>query len=234
MKNHIIICGCGNFGREAARHLINQNIPLVVVDIDGSRLNKINEIDHQSAVLLLNKNILDEDVLELANIASARTVISAFSDDTNNIYTVLSARQLNPNVKIISRSTNLPNEKKLHLAGANHIIRPNNIGGVFMANLATNPNATISFSNLTNNLQTDVQVEEINFSEFPSKMQNKSIAELGIENVTNLSIISFRTEKGEYIINPPMDTVLKPKCAIIILGNQVQVDKLRQFLNHPV
>ena len=227
ISDHIILCGYGKYGEEIATHLEKHNIQFVIVDQNPEKIETIQKSEEK--MLYVEDDATHDETLIKAGIQRARALVSALPDDTDNVFTVLTARQLNPRINIISRAKNPKSQKKLTLAGANHVIMPEQIGGFYMATLISKPGAVDFFSFITNESQSDIAFEEILFEDLPENCQGKSIRDLRIRRLTGANIIGFKNPDGHYIVNPDPDTVLKPFCSFIVLGTAQQLSALKKY-----
>lgn len=230
LSNHVILCGYGRYGKEIATHLQKAKIPFVIIDNDISEIEAIQK--SEAKILYVQDDATHDEALQKAGIQRARALISALPDDINNVYTVLTARQLNKNIIIVSRVANSKSEKKLKLAGANEVVMPEQIGGFYMATLISKPGTVGFFSFITSEYQSDIGFEEIKYESAPFRCQNKSIQELHLRRETGVNIISYRTPAGHYIVNPGPETTLVPNSSFIVLGDQEQLEKLHQLLDN--
>ncbi|GAB5554276.1 MAG: potassium channel protein MjK1 [Saprospiraceae bacterium] len=228
LEDHVIVCGYGKYGREISSHFEKQDSPFVVIDMDEQKIEDLQESNKK--YLYINDDATHDEALQEANIEKAAALIAALGDDSDNLFVVLTARQLNPNLRIISRAKDPKSQKKMLLAGADRVIMPEQIGGFYMATLITKPDAVEFFSFITNEYQTDIGFDEISFEEVPDNCKNKSIRDLNIRSATGANIIGFKDDRDKYMVNPPPDVVLKPGSSFIILGNREQLDALRKYL----
>jgi voltage-gated potassium channel len=229
LKNHMIICGYGRYGTEVADYFYKHNTPFVILETDHERIEAI--INSDLNLYYIEDDATKDAVLLKAGLLHAHAIICALPDDSDNLYTVLSARQLNPDISIISRAHNSRSKKKLQLAGANHVIMPEQIGGYYMANLVSKPNATEFFSFISDEIEHDIGFEEVAFDSIPEKNRFKSIAELRIREETGANVIGYRSPSGKYVVNPPPDVKLEDKASFIVLGNSDQLENLRKYLS---
>ena len=228
LNNHVILCGFGRYGREAAAHFKLHRMPFVVIEIDPNRIKEMQE--HPDKILYLEDDATHDEALLKAGIENARAIITALPDDSDNVFTVLSARQLNSKINIISRARDPRSEKKLELAGADHVIMPDHIGGFYMATLVTKPGAVDFFSYITNEYQSDIGFEELAYDKLPDSFKDKSIRELGLRQSSGVNVIGFRASDGHYVVNPEPDTKLTASTSLIVLGSQKQLDQLRNLI----
>ena len=134
LKGHTVVCGYGRNGRQAVSRLIHHKQPYVVIENEEKCI-----ADFDSDILFLKGDALSDSTLLNANIKEAKNLICALPSDADNLFVVLSARQLKPDIVIVSRVSEEQNQRKLELAGANHVIMPDKIGGDYMAVLLTVP-----------------------------------------------------------------------------------------------
>lgn len=227
LDKHIILCGYGKYGREAAAHFDDHNLPYVVIDKNPELIEGLQK--SEDPVLYIEGDATTDETLEKAGIERAAAIISALPDDSENVFIVLTARQINPNIKIISRARDPRTNKKLLKAGANHVVMPDQIGGFYMATLVSKPSAVEFFSFLTNDFHSDIGFEEISFENLATGCQYKTIRELGVRHATGANIIGYKQPNGKYIVNPPPDTAFLPNSSFIILGNNQQLKEVRSF-----
>lgn len=218
MENHVIICGYGRNGRKAAELFMLHKIPFVVI-----------ELKHELCVEMREKNIpvfeesaLNDEVLVSAGIESAKALMCALHDDTDNLYVVLSAREMNKSLQIISRSSNDSVEKKLRIAGANDVIKPDFLGGMHMAYLVINPDVKEFIDFVTHDAET--MFHELDM-ELYMKLWDKKLIELRKHPDLDISIVGLKNNSGEYTVNPAGETILERKQRLIILATNPQLEK---------
>ncbi len=231
LKDHVILCGFGRYGREIASQFDQHGKSFVVIDQSPDEIEQIREADNR--ILYLEGDATKDEVLIRAGIERATALVSALPEDSDNLFTVLTARQLNPNVEIISRASEVRSVKKLRLAGADHVVMPEQIGGFYIANLVSKPEAVEFFSFLTSRAESDFGFEEIHYENVPIQFRDKSIRDLHIRKESGANIIGFKTAAGKYIVNPPPETILKPNTSFILLGDKKQLGLLRTMLKLP-
>ena len=222
LSNHIVICGFGRNGQQAAKKLGTHNRTFVVVESDKEIIDK-----HQNeGILFVLGNANEDEVLQLAGIERAECLISALPNDSDNVFVVLSARQMNKTIRIISRASNESSYSKLKLAGANNVILPDKIGGDHMASLVVVPDLLEFIDNLSIIGQTTINIEEIAVDKLYDTSIIKTIQDLDLRKKTGCSIIGFKDEKGNYIINPEANQKLVSNSKVIVLGRPEQIQKL--------
>ena len=155
-------------------------------------------------------------------------MISALPQDADNLFIVLSAKQMNKNLKIISRASHSSSYKKLRLAGADNVIMPDHIGGDHMASLVVVPDLVEFLDNISLVGKGSVNIEEVASSKFTGGQFNQSIADLSIRSRTGCTIIAYKTPEGKYIINPSASQKLAVNSKVIVLGDKQQIEKLNE------
>jgi|TARA_R110000737_G_scaffold140765_1_gene171529 voltage-gated potassium channel len=224
LKNHVIICGFGRVGKQVAEDLAITETPFVVIENDS---NLIEDHKDQVGYIFLKGDATSEESLVKANLAGAKSVISCLPKDTDNLYVVLSARERNSRVIIISRATSSGAISKLKFAGANNVILPDTIGGSHMASLITNPDV-MEFLDIVRVQGTEgANINSVSFAELPSDLQNKTIGQLDAKKITGVSIIGYKTPDGSYIVNPDSEIIMVPHSSLFVLGSGEQINKLR-------
>jgi voltage-gated potassium channel len=186
-------------------------------------------ITHKHSDLVLEGDATHDEILERAGIKKAKALITTLPVDADNLFIVLSARTLNPEITIISRASEDNSDKKLKLAGANNVIMPDRIGGAHMASLVMKPDVMEFVDFITGQGGENIRLEEITFENISSKFQNKTIRELEVRNKSGANIIGFKTAEGEYIINPSADTQIIPDAKLFVLGTTEQIVRLKEL-----
>ncbi|OBX23001.1 voltage-gated potassium channel [Gelidibacter algens] len=225
LSNHIVICGYGRNGKQAATKLMAYNKPFVIIEKSRDVINK-NQSENSPFVF---GNANEDDILLQAGVDRAATLISALPNDADNLFVVLSARQLNKNIKIISRASQETSYNKLKLAGANNVILPDKIGGDHMASLVVVPDLIEFIDNLGIVGRSNINIEEISINRLYNTANIKTIKDLDLRNKTGCTVIGFKDGNGEYIVNPEAELKLVPDSKIIVLGRPEQIQKLNSL-----
>lgn len=226
MENHTIVCGYGRVGKQAAHDLRFYKKSFVVVE----RSTEITDDPQYKEIPFIKGDSTDDQVLILANIKSATSLITALPKDADNLFVVLSARELNPKLKIISRASSYSSMRKLRIAGADNVIMPDTVGGAHMASLVVTPDMMEFMDLIKVSGKAAVNLEEITFQDLPQAYKNLTIGELEEYTKSGCNVIGFRTDDGEYTINPENDTKITPNSKMFVLGNPEQIEKLNAVL----
>jgi voltage-gated potassium channel len=230
MEKHVVICGFGRVGKQVAEDLISKKTPVLIIDINEVEIEKYN---HLPGYVFLTGDTTSDEVLAKAKIDKAIAIITCLPKDADNLYVVLSARELNEKIKIISRATHSTASAKLKLAGADNVIMPDTIGGTHMASLVANPDVVEFLDSIRSQGNDGVNIESIAFNELPVEYQFKKLKDLKvlkIRSLTNVTIIGYKTPKGEYIINPTGEEEIVPHSKLFVLGTPDQIRHLNELL----
>jgi voltage-gated potassium channel len=226
MHDHIIVCGYGRNGQQAVHKLMAYKQPFVVIEKEENVVDKYSS----DVVYFIHGNANEDEILKKAGIEKATTLISALPNDADNLFVVLSARQINQNLKIISRATEETTLKKLKLAGADNVIMPDKIGGEHMASLVVTPDLVEFLDNLSVSGEDDsINVEQVSFSKVCPEGKELAISELDLRKKTGCSIIGYKSPEGEYIVNPEPSLILKRNSKLILIGRPLQIESLKQL-----
>lgn len=225
-KDHVIVCGYGQNGKEAVQKLIDYRKDFVIIDEMEDVFQGIED-DHLNYIV---GNATEDEVLINAGIDRASTLICALPRDADNLFIVLSARQLKNDLKIISRATEENSYKKLKLAGADNVIMPDRIGGSHMASLVVVPDLVEFLDNLSVSGRHDsINVEQIPFSKVCADGLEKTIAETDIRKKTGCSIIGYKSPTGSYVVNPEPSLKLEKESKLIMIGRPEQIESLKKY-----
>ncbi|WP_111684322.1 potassium channel family protein [Winogradskyella tangerina] len=227
MSNHIIICGFGRNGRQAAKKLQDYGKPFVIIERNKEIVERL--LDDGIPHVFGNANE-DETLIE-AGIERASTLISALPSDADNLFVVLSARQINASLGIISRASQETSYNKLKLAGANNVILPDKIGGDHMASLVVIPDLVEFIDNLGIVGEQNINIEEVKVEQLYNASEVKTIRQLDLRKKTGCTVIGFKGVNGEYIVNPEANTKLVAGSKIVVLGRPEQIKSLNSQYN---
>lgn len=229
MEDHIIICGYGRNGRQAASKIRAYQQNFVVIEQSMDNIQAGLSID--PSLLYINGDATQDVILEAAGVKRAKALISALHEDADNLFVVVSARQLNKDMRIVSRANQYSTERKLLAAGANYTVSPNLVGGAHLAHNLMKPDV-VEFLDLLDVGGTSAQnIEEILVSDLPHSSQAHMLKDLDIRKHTGCNIIGYKDVDGTYVINPDPEHILKSNSKLFVLGNQEQIKKLRELIS---
>ena len=226
-KNHVVICGYGRNGKQAATKLQAYKKQFVVVE----KNKEVEERLITEGIPYVLGNANEDEVLIQAGVDRASCFISALPSDADNLFVVLSARQLNQSINIISRASQESSYKKLKFAGANNVILPDKIGGDHMASLVVVPGLMEFIDNLSIVGKSNINIEEVAVEKLYDTKATRTIKDLDLRRKTGCTVIGYKDEKGKYIVNPEAELMLAPNSKIIVLGRPEQIEVLNSEFN---
>ncbi len=225
LTNHTIVCGFGRNGKQAMERLLSYDKSCVIIESNKSVIEEIEALGY----LYIEGDATDDKTLEKASIGLASHLITTMPSDADNLYVVLSARQMNKELVIISRASKDTSYSKLKVAGANNIIMPDKIGGNHMASLIVTPDLVEFVERISIEGKEETNLEEIAVNNLPEEFINKTLLDLDLRRKTGCLVIGFKNSNFEYTINPDVTTILEPNSHLILLGNLEQIEKLHEI-----
>ncbi len=225
LENHVIICGYGRNGKQVAQKLLAHKRPFVIIEQEKEIVDKFKN----ESLPMLWGDAIEDEVLKKVGIYKASTIICSLPEDADNLFIVLSARQMNKDLKIISRAAKPSSYRKLKLAGADNIIMPDRIGGDHMASLVVVPDLIEFLDNISLVGDGSVNVEEIPTDKLTHGKENQSILDLNIRSRTGCTIIGYKNPEGKYTVNPNANQLLVKDSKIIVLGDAKQIQTLNKL-----
>lgn len=228
LTDHVIICGYGRNGMQAAAELMEHKVPIVIIEQNTDIVQSLRETP---GMLYVEGDAADEEVLRYAHLDSARAMITTLPEDADNLFVVLTAKELNPSIKIISRASMENSDVKLKRAGATNVIMPDKIGGQRMAKLVAQPDIVEFIDVLLLQSADNVVLEEISCKNLAACFAGKSIFELDIRNTSGANIIGLKRKDKSYLINPLPETTLTSADQLFALGTKAQLIHLRKTIS---
>ena len=223
LRNHFIICGAGRVGSHMIRDLQKSGEVFVVLERDRQ---KVNELMEQGVTVLVRDATLEESLRD-AGIEHARGLAACLPDDADNLYVVLSARDLNPKVHIVARAAEEPAEVKLIRAGANRVIAPTIIGGHRMAVALLKPAVSDFIDSITAS-QLELTFEQVEV-EPESRLVGKKLRETNIRSDLDIVIVSIRRSTGQMLFNPSGEATIESGDMLIAIGHPEALIKMNRM-----
>ena len=221
LTGHFIVCGYGRVGEHVVNELLENNDKLVVIELEATLGPALENL----GVIPVEGNATDDASLVRAGIAQAAGICCCLPNDSDNVYVALTARSLNPNLTIISRANSHESERKLQIAGANHVINPYVTSGRRMARQLIHPNILEFMDVVMHRGEVDILIEDIGLSE-RSSLRDQTIAGTEIRRRIGANILAVRRPDGEIFMNPSVDFALRAGDTLITLGTPDQLDLL--------
>ena len=225
LRDHYIICGFGRIGELICRELYASGIDFVVIENDPQVIDQLES----TGFLFYPMDSRSEEALITAGVMDAKGLVTAVTSDADNVFIILTAKGLRPDLFVLSRSSKVKNEGKLIRAGASRVVSPYLIGGRRMAQILIKPTVTdfIDIAMMDNNL--DLLMEEARISP-SSKLVGKNLIESNLRQDYGVIIVAIKKKMGQMIFNPVPTEKLESEDILVVLGKKEVMEKMTQVL----
>lgn len=223
LDHHFIICGFGRIGRVIAEEFRQQGIAFVVVDRNADLIRQVTD----AGMLGVQGDASQQEILERVHIARARGMVAAVGTDAENVYAILTARELAPRLFIVGRAESEDSERKLRRAGADRVISPYQIGGQQMAQTALRP-AVVDFVKLATaagNLELAMEQVKIGAG---SSLAGRSLVDANLRQRFSVIVVGIQRSGGRIEFNPPPEAIMHAGDDIVVLGRPSSLRGLEQ------
>ena len=225
LKNHYIVCGYGRIGRALTHHLTQRYLDVVVIEQSKERLPRMDE----DGILYLMGEATSEEMLLKAGAKRAKGIVTAVGTDADNVFLVLIAKQINPDIFVVARASQNATKKTLQAAGADKVVSPYDLGARRMAHAILRPTVIEFLEMAFADDATDVQVEELPVS-VDSTLTGVSLMESGIRQKYNLIIITIKKADGSMHFNPGAHARIEANDTVIVVGRARDLKRLERKL----
>lgn len=220
LTDHIILCGAGRVGKHVICRLMMEKVPFVVIDKNEETIKNLMD----NAVLVINDDAAKDEVLTEAGIHRAKGLITALPADADNVFVTLTAKELNPNIRVVARADIAESKPKLIRAGADKVISPSVIGGRRMAISILKPVSVEFVETLIHKRDLEFEIEEI-ITSAGAQLVGKTLQDSGIKQRTGTMIIAIKRNE-DIITNPSANDVIEAGDLLIAIGTRPQLAKL--------
>lgn len=227
LRDHVIIVGYGRNGEQAALELKDHGVKFVIIE---KRENVLNRIRRDDSLLYIRGDATHEEVLNKAGVDRARALIATTPNDADNVFVALTARSMNPSLRIVSRASEMESDLKLKRAGVTNVIMPERIGGQRMAKLVTQPDVVEFLEYILLQKSKDVSLEEVSCTHMAGCYVNKPIRELKERDFSGVNIIGIKISGAKYVFNPDPQLTLSRGDQLFVIGSPDQVKAFRTAL----
>lgn len=224
-KDHYIVCGIEGVGFHIVSELSETKRSHVIVDIDRKKIEKILETFHER--VYIEGDATDSDILLKAGIMEARGLFAVSGDDNQNLVISLTAKQLNPSIRVVARCHDLKNMEKMKKAGADAVVSPTFIGGLRMASEMVRPTVVSFLDIMLRDKEKNLRIEEVLV---PESFIGKTVADLQLKRYPNMLLLAVKT-KDDWIFNPPDDYVIKPENALIFMSTPQERQEIERIFS---
>jgi len=211
IRDHVIICGCGRMGRIIRSELAARGVQTVVIEVDPQKTAAMSE----HGILYVLGDASEEETLLEAGLMRAKALVSVLPHDSDNVYVVLTARALKPDLFIIARSEQAATEHKLLRAGADKVISPQTIGAMRVANLITRPNVVDFFDVAAKGVELEMD-EYIVRPDSPLK--GKTLKDSGLRQKARAMVVAIKRADGTTVFNPDANEIILENDTLILIG----------------
>ncbi len=227
IRNHFIICGFGAVGEDVVNEFIRENKPFVLIEKDKLILDKV--LKEFPDTIYVFGDATDDEILKNAQIEKAKGVLAVLGKTTDNLYICLSARSLNPKLRIIARVIESESIDKLKKAGADYVFSPEKIGGIRLAAAALKPAVTSFLDAIIRGEYLDLVLNEVEVQEH-SSIVRKTLQESEISKNIGIIISAIKSANTDKLIfNPSSKTIINPGDILIVFGSLDQIKQLKKI-----
>jgi len=221
MKGHYIICGYGRMGRVTAYEFKRRNQEVVVIDNDPEALNYLAEHGYT----YIEGSAIDDETLKKAGIERARGLVAVLTTDADNLFVALSARQMNPEIFILTRCSEESTQKKMRAAGANKVVNPYEIGGHKMAQMMLSPHVDDFIEIVSGQRKLNLAIDQIRV-DAQSDLAGKTLLQTPIRSVYDTIVTAILDSSNEMQFNPSSETVIQAGDILICIGDRDHLQQL--------
>ncbi|HVP49485.1 MAG TPA: potassium channel protein [Bryobacteraceae bacterium] len=226
LDQHFIICGYGRVGRNAAGELQRSGVPFVVVDLKPERVEKAM----LAGMLAVVADATRDETLHSVGIERARGLIAALATDADNLFVILSAKNLNRQLYVATRAGEEEAEEKLRRAGADAVFAPYTTAGYRLAQAVLRPHVFHFFDVATRSMGLDVDIEQVRVLE-SSEFASRSLEQTRLRRELGVIVLAIRKSDGRMLFNPPADTVIAAGDHLIVMGEPKNLRNLESLMS---
>ena len=223
LNGHYIICGYGRMGKVICEDLAHNNVPFVVIENNSKKIEELLA----SGYLFLEGDATRDDLLLKAGIKRAKGLVAVIATDAQNVFTVLSAKGINPGIFVVARAIEEGTESKLKRAGADRVVKPIELGGSRMVHLLLKPSVIDFIDGVARSREVEISLEEVSIP-LNSKLVNKTLKESPLRKDWNIIIVAIIKKDGKLIYNPSADTMIEENDKLIAIGPSESLTKLTE------
>lgn len=225
LHDHFIVCGFGRVGRNASYEFQRANIPFVVIDRSEQRIEKATN----SGMLGIVADATRDDSLREAGVVRAKGLIAALPSDAENLFIILSAKTLNPNLTVVTRASEEEAEEKLRRAGADTVFTPYSMTGRQLADSLLRPHVVKFMDFGRSNIGPEVRMEQVCVTP-NAELTRKTFGQLLELRKSGVIVLAIRKKGGDTMFNPPPEFEISAGDFLIVIGEQSNLQRLEQLL----
>jgi voltage-gated potassium channel len=230
LKGHYIICGADQTGRYVMEELLKTKKDFVVIEKDPEKIKGLIEQN----IICVEGDATQDAVLQKAGIQKAKGFITSLHSDAENLFVVITAKRLNPSLRVISKAIEEESEMKIRMVGADGVVMPNFIGGLRMVSEMIRPSVVNFLDIMLRAKDQTIRIEEIDLLK-ESPFVGRTLEETGIMSVEGVTVVALKDKvQDTYIFNPSKTTVLNADNLIVAMGNIELINEMVLKANPPV
>ena len=222
LNDHVIVCGFGRLGQDLTSLLRHRSIKYVVIDLDPTR----TELAVEQGAYAITGDATDDDVLEQANLKSAKVLVSALPTDAENVFITLTTRNHRSDIQIIAKSEQESSCRKLRQAGANKIVMPHRVGAHQMERMISRPMTADMVELFAETTNLEMELDE--FLVPPSSaLVGRTLAESAIRDSYNVLVVGIKDSEGQFHFNPASDQTIQADSTLLLMGDLGEINRMK-------
>jgi voltage-gated potassium channel len=229
LNGHTIVAGCGRTGRFVVEELVSGEKPFVLIDQDQTVLEQLN-VELGGRLLYVVGDATDDSCLKSAGVERANGLVTALTDDPDNVFVTISTRSLNPAIRIVSKVVTFGAEAKLERAGANATVSPHRIGGLRLVTELLRPHT----AEFLDSMMRGTGEGQLRFDDVAvhkgTRYDGQTLREAAIRDKANVLVVAIRGSDGKFVYNPPAEHPIRSGSYIVVLGTRDGVVRLREMM----
>ncbi|MFT5301946.1 MAG: voltage-gated potassium channel [Mariniblastus sp.] len=222
LKDHVIVCGFGRLGQDLVNQLRHRSIPYVVIDLETQR----TELAVEEGAFAIQGDATSDSVLEKANLATARALVTALPTDAENVFITLTARNQRPTIQIIAKSEHENSCRKLRQAGADKIVMPHRVGAQQMERMITRPSTADLVELFAEASHLEMELDEVLIRP-ESSLVGLTLEGSKVKKTYNLLVVGMKDEEGKFQFNPAPEANIGAGYTLLIIGNVGDINRMK-------
>ncbi len=222
LSRHVIVCGYGRLGQDLSTQLQHRGIPFVVCDLDLTKIQAATEKN----VLAFQGDATSEQTLNQLQLSKARALATALPTDAENVFITLTARNLQPDIQIISKSEHESSCKKLRQAGADKIVMPHRVGAQQMERMISRPSTADLVELFAEASHLEMELDEFRVSQ-KSDLVGTSLLESGIKEDFDLLVVGIKNDEGHFRFNPKPHETIQERDILLVIGQVADINRMK-------
>lgn len=227
MKDHVVVCGAGSTGRNVIAELLAAGLPVIAIDRVEGELKELASKHSTSQFSYIIGDATEDEIINQANLASARGLVAALSSDKDNLYLTVSGRQTNPTMRIVARCAELSHVDKIKRSGADAVVSPNYIGGMRLVSELLRPAVVRFLDDMLRDRRAAFRIEEVTLGPRAASL-GATLRDARVRERFGMTVLAMRGDSAsEWAYNPEANEPIGPGSTLVVLGSLEQLTALR-------